>query len=123
MAFKQSPNIVVAGAMGVATGVAIVGGLVLALSLPATAEQETFARSTASGGYEILVDASKHSVASGNVIHQTSDLELRRTYGNSTARNFALSRDEAVSTNAADQTHGEIVASNDVDPASEHPRS
>lgn len=41
MGFRKSPNIVASGAMGMATGVAIAGGLLLVLSFPAQASAPT----------------------------------------------------------------------------------
>lgn len=41
MGFRKSPNIVASGAMGMATGVAIAGGLLLVLSLPTHASVPT----------------------------------------------------------------------------------
>lgn len=118
MAFRQSPNIVASGAIGIVTGLAIAGGLVFALSLSAEADgavraqQETQTGATIESAWTMHVDPFTGS---------ESPPEFR-TYGNSTARMIALN----TVINDADaptlREGGEVVASNDVEPAMDQPQ-
>ncbi len=109
MAYKQSPNLVASGAMGIVTGLAIAGGLLFALSLPAMAEGRSEAQPVAPSAQ--LADAALPVTA---VLQRTTmteqDVDTLRTFGNSTARSRALAARPASSQRLANHQRGELVA-------------
>lgn len=119
MAFRQSPNLVASGAMGIVTGLAIVGGLVFALSLSAEADGAvTTPRETQSSA----ISESVSTVQTAPIATSETPLELR-TYGNSTARMIALSAALKDPDAVGLREGGEVVALNDAKPATDQPQS
>jgi len=119
MAFRQSPNLVASGAMGIVTGLAIVGGLVFALSLSAEADGAVKPqRETLTSAITESASPAQISSVSGS----ETPLELR-THGNSTARMVALSAAINDPDALALPEGGEVVALNDVEAATDQPQS
>ncbi len=115
MAFRQQPNLVASGAMGILAGIAIAGGLVFALSLSAAAEQTPAAFEQSTAETAARAKPSPRLVAA-NI--QADDMKLR-TYGNSTARARALQINEV---KAQPDERGGIVALGEPSPASPQPQ-
>ncbi len=122
MAFKQSPNLVASGAMGIVTGLAIAGGLLFALSLPAMAEGGRGAESPAPSAQQ----ASTRSHANQDLqraMRSRADAEALRTFGNSTARSQGLNAPAASPQRLVNYQGGELVALSHPTLAMSGPRS
>lgn len=120
MAFRQSPNLVASGAIGIITGVAIAGGLLFALSMPATAE--TPAKTEPANIQFVANQQQRAPGRATNTVEQIPDLDLR-TFGNSTARAFALREIQNARPTHAPIESGEVVALNDADTVADRPQS